>query len=96
MIGWCFYIRVGYEYVAWNGTGTMNNCNVYNTCTNPRPWLVDVSSIWVGNGGVCATAWTVWGVCFRSNPFLTWSCQNNFYYSGRMNAAIYGPCTKHP
>lgn len=68
-----FLTAYGQSNFAWNGQGTLTTCGVNPTCTNPRPWLVDGSSVYVGSQR-CVAAWKCIGTCFFNPIALDWVC----------------------
>ena len=94
-----FFIQIGNEYVQYDGqVPTFGVYGVTPTCTNPRPWLVDVSYIETIGAPAAAAAWNCWGVCTRTGPGLSWSCPPRLFKGIclPLPAPIWGKCTPHP
>jgi len=93
-----YFVEVGHELVQYDGlTPTFGVFGVTPTCTNNRPWLVDISYV-VSGAPAAAVAWNCWGVCTRTGPGFTWNCPPK-YFKGiclPLPAATWQPCTPHP
>jgi len=98
-----FLTTQGSSYFAYwpaSPNNSLTYCGVLNTCTNPRPWLVDGDKVFVGTYQACPAGFMCNGICVRNPVTLQWLCPIPNTFMDVCSWLPYNPgpqfCTPHP